>query len=451
VLGRGSFAIALLLGALPPSAHAATRLVGPGHPYAKPCQAIAASAAGDTVRIDAAGNGGYDGDVCASGVPNLTIEGFNGRARIDAAGRSSGGKGIWVLSGPNTVVRNVELSGAAVPDRNGAAIRLEGEGDLRLVGSFLHGNQDGILVTASSTDTDVVVERSEFAGNGAGDGQSHNIYVARARSFTMRFSYSHDARVGHLVKTRALVNDISYNRLTGEDGSGSYELDVPDGGATRVVGNVIQQGPRSENGAMIAYAAESAHNAGTRLSVVNNTFVNDRPGGATAILVGPSATVPVDVVNNVVVGTTTLVDQAAARLAANCVARHPLFVDRAAFDYRLRPASACRDAGVRRVPGGLPTAQYVYDLRRAPRHVVGGTPDAGAFESARQVLAGSTSTASPARSAGAPTSGPTQKCSMCRSASRLWNSPNSAVASLPPYMRATKGPPGWWSFHSEKS
>jgi hypothetical protein len=380
MLGRGSLAVALLLGAVPASAQAATRLVGPGHPYAKPCQAIAAAAPGDTVRIDAAGNGGYDGDVCASGVANLTIEGFNGRARIDAAGRSSGGKAIWVLSGPNTVVRNVELSGAAVPDRNGAAIRLEGEGDLKLVGSFLHGNQDGILVTASSTETDVVVERSEFAGNGAGDGQSHNIYVAAARSFTMSFSYSHDAKVGHLVKTRALVNDISYNRLTGEDGSGSYELDVPDGGATRVVGNVIQQGARSENSAMVAYAAESTRNPGTRLSVVNNTFVNDRPGNATAILVGPSVTVPVDVANNIVVGTTTLVNQATARLVANCLTRHPRFVDRAAFDYRLRSSSACRDAGVRHVPGGLPTAQYVYDLRRAPRRVVGKAPDAGAFE-----------------------------------------------------------------------
>jgi hypothetical protein len=384
----GSAAVVLLLGLVPASAEGATtRVVGPGRPYAKPCQAIAAAAPGDTVQIDAAGNGSYDGDVCATSVPHLTIEGFNGRARIDAAGRSSGGKAIWVLSGANTTVRNVELSGATVPDRNGAAIRVEGDGDLRLIRSYIHGNQDGILVTGS-TSTEVVVERSEFAGNGAGDGQSHNIYVARAHSFTMRYSYSHGARVGHLVKSRAVVNDISYSRLTGENGTSSYELDIPDGGATRVVGNVIQQGSATENSAMLAYAAESARNPGSRLSVVNNTFVNDRPGNATAVFVGRSMTDPVKVVNNISVGQTTLVNQTAAQVGPNCLPRDARFVNRAAFDFHLQQASPCRDAGTRDVPTRLPVEQYDYDLRRQARTVVGRAPDAGAFEWARPAPGG---------------------------------------------------------------
>src|SRR3954447_16449984 len=104
-----------------PRARAATRSLAPGHPAAKPCQAIAAAQPGDVVQIDAAGNGTYDGDVCQTDVANLTIEGVNGRARIDAAGQSSGGKAIWVLHGADTVVRDVELTGAAVADRNGAA------------------------------------------------------------------------------------------------------------------------------------------------------------------------------------------------------------------------------------------------------------------------------------------------------------------------------------------
>ena len=220
-------------------AGAATRLVGPGHPYAKPCQAIAASGPGDVVQIDAAGNGTYDGDVCASSVPNLTIEGVNGRARIAAAGQSSGGKAIWVLSGVGMVVRDVELTGAAVPDQNGAGIRLEG-GSLTVEGSSFHDNQEGILV-GNVPSIDLTVDSTEFFNNGAGDGQSHNIYVGNIHRFTMRYSFSHGAKVGHLVKSRAAINDIIYNRLTGEGGTGSYELDFPNGGLSRVVGNVIQQ------------------------------------------------------------------------------------------------------------------------------------------------------------------------------------------------------------------
>jgi hypothetical protein len=177
-----------------------------------------------------------------------------------------------------------------------------------------------------------------------------------------------------------VVNDISYNRLTGEDGTGSYELDIPDGGATRVVGNVIQQGSATENSAMLAYAAESASNPGSQLSVVNNTFVNDRPGNATAVSVGRSMTDPVTVVNNISVGQTTLVDQTAAQVGPNCLPGDALFVNRAAFDFRLRQRSPCRDAGTPDVPTGLPAEQYVYDLGHQARTVVGRAPDAGAFE-----------------------------------------------------------------------
>jgi hypothetical protein len=358
---------------------ATTRVVGPGHPYAKPCQAIAAAAPGDTVQIDAAGNGTYDGDVCRSAVANLTIEGVGGRARIDAAGRSSGGKAIWVLAGPNTVVRNVELSGAAVTDKNGAAIRLEGDGDLTLTGVYFHDNENGILV-GGSAETDVVVEGSAFANNGAGDGYSHNIYVSGARSFTMRHSSSRGAKVGHLVKSRATVNDLFYNRLTGEGSTSSYELDIPNGGRTRVVGNVIQQGPNTRNSGMLSYGAEGARNPDSRLSVVNNTFVDDRPRGGTAIAVGPSVTSPATVVNNIAVGQATFVNQPSAQLASNCLVADPRFVNRAGLDHRLQQASPCRDAGTASIGSDLPTQQYVYDLGVQPRPVVGPAPDAGAFE-----------------------------------------------------------------------
>ena len=378
------FAFTAVLGVAslaPGSCQPATVLtVGPTGTYAKPCAAIAAARPGDRIEIDAAGNGTYDGDVCAWSKNDLTIVGVNGRARIDAAGRNSGGKAIWVIAGNNTTIRNVELSGATVPDRNGAAIRQEGAG-LTVSGSFFHDNENGIL-SGANANSDISIDTTEFARNGYGDGYSHNIYIGAVRSFTLTFSYSHDARVGHLVKSRAATNNIMFNRLTQQAGTGSYELDLPNGGTSRVVGNVIQQGSASSNSGMIAYGMEGVAASTARLQLVNNTIVNDK-GSGTAVLVGPQVTIPALAQNNLSTGSATFVNQASASLISNCLTTDPRFVNRAAFDHRLAATSPCIDQGTA-LAAGLesltPTFQYVYDRGSAPRATTGAAIDAGAFE-----------------------------------------------------------------------
>lgn len=364
------------------AAAAATLVVGPGHPYAKPCQAIAAAQPGDVVQIDAAGNGTYDGDVCGWSTPGLTVEGINGRARIAAAGQAYARKAIWVLDGPDTTIRNVELSGAAVSaadGANGAALRVEGSADLTLVGSYLHDNQDGILAGAGA-DTDITIDSTELSHNGDGSGQTHNVYVGDVHSFTMTGSYSHDAVEGHLVKTRARTNNIMYNRLTGEGGTDSYELDVPNAGTTRVVGNVIEQGPNTGNARMITYGEEGVP-AGydTHLTVAYNTIVNDRGGGTAppAVHMDPAAAAPAVVQDNIVVGTSTVIDQASATVSGTCTDGAG-FVNRAAYDYHLLATSACRDAVA--AGSAAPDQQYTYNSGHEARSVVGPAPDAGAFE-----------------------------------------------------------------------
>src|SRR6185436_16623544 len=142
------------------TAWGATRTVGPGKTYAKPCAAIAAAQDSDVIEIDAAGD--YAGDVCAIARSNLTLRGVGGRAHIDAAGKAYGGKGIWVIQGANTTVENIELSGAKVPDLNGAGIRQEGAG-LVVRNCVFHDNEDGIL---SGSGGEILIEGSEFANNG---------------------------------------------------------------------------------------------------------------------------------------------------------------------------------------------------------------------------------------------------------------------------------------------
>ncbi|WP_437774903.1 right-handed parallel beta-helix repeat-containing protein [Sorangium sp. So ce1097] len=356
---------------------AATLSVGPGKTYATPCQAVAAAADNDVIEIDAAGE--YDGDVCAIPRSGLTLRGVGGRAKIDAAGKSAGGKAIWVIQGDDTVVEGIEFSGATVPDQNGAGIRQEGV-NLTVRGCYFHDNDDGILAGDKQGST-IVIEYTEFANNGFGDGQSHNVYINRVDKLVFQYNYSHHAKVGHLLKTRALENHILYNRLTGEDGSSSYEIDVPSGGKTIILGNLIQQGSSTDNGGIITYAVEGASNPSTSLFVVNNTLVNDRQNGGTFVNIA-SGVAPAVVRNNIFVGPGTIVTQPDAVQEGN-VQGDAMFVDKAGFDYRLQVGSPAVDRGV--LPGQAegfdltPRYHYVHPASAVGRMTVD-TVDVGAYE-----------------------------------------------------------------------
>ncbi len=330
--------------AVAPAAGARTLRVGPGQRFTVPCQAIAAAHAGDTILIDARGNRSYRGDVCAWSTNRLTIMGVHGRAHIDAAGASSEGKAIWVIAGDDTTIENVELSGARVADDNGAGIRQEGAG-LTLRHCLFDHNQEGILA-ADNPASDIVIDSSAFAGNGAGDGYSHNIYINHVRSFTLRYSYSTDAHVGHLVKSRAARNYILYDRLTGERGSDSYELDLPNGGLSYVIGTVLEQGPTTQNPNMLAYGEEGDLNPDSHLYTVNDTFVNGLGRGA-AMLIGSGVRAPVLAENDISDGSPVFVTQGGARLRHNCMTANPRFVNAGRYDYRLTRSSPCRRAGRR--------------------------------------------------------------------------------------------------------
>ncbi len=374
-----TFTALLILGVATANAQARVVHVGPGEQYRKPCQAIAAARPGDVIEIDARGNP-YRGDVCAWSTNHLTIVGVHGRAHLEAAGQSSEGKAIWVIAGSDTTIENIEFSGARVPDQNGAGIRQEGA-NLLLEHCYFHDNQEGILAADNPTSS-IVIDSSVFARNGAGDGYSHNIYINHVRSFTLRYSYSTDARVGHLVKSRALRNYILYDRLTGEHGTDSYELDLPNGGLSYVIGTVIEQGSNTQNPNMLAYGEEGDLNPDSRLYAVNDTFVNDLHRGD-AIFVGPQVTDPVFAENDISTGSTAFVSKAGARTPHDCITNHPKFVDATRYDYRLTPSSPCWRKGVHAGEAQgfslAPRFQYVQTARHRTR-TDGGTI-AGAFGS----------------------------------------------------------------------
>ncbi len=353
--------------------------VGPGKPFTKPCEAFAAAAPGDIIEIDAAGD--YDGDVCVIRPDNLTIRGVGGRAKIDAAGKHAEGKGIWVIDGDNITVENIEFSGAKVPDRNGAGIRIQGR-NLTVRNCYFHDNEDGIL--GGHNQGHILIEYCEFARNGYGNGYTHNIYIGHTERFTLRYSYSHDGISGHLVKSRAAENFILYNLLDTGDGTSSYEIDLPNGGFALVLGNVIRQGVRTENSVLLTYREEGpdARNPSEQLIVAHNTFINDRPRG-TFIRLAAAVSTPALVRNNIFVGPGTLVSQPGARLEGNLHSLDPGVIGGREEHYRLRQDSPAVDAGVE--PGEFqgrslaPTSHYLHPACGEGRALVSGW-DLGAFE-----------------------------------------------------------------------
>ncbi|MEJ5369387.1 MAG: right-handed parallel beta-helix repeat-containing protein, partial [Bryobacteraceae bacterium] len=361
-----------------PAAMGAVRHVGPGQPYATPCQAFAEAQDGDVIEIDASGN--YDGDVCPILKNRLTIRGVNGRARIDAAGRYAWGKGIWVVVGDGIVIENIEFSGARVPDRNGAGIRLD-SGNLTIRNCVFHHNENGILGGFYGR---VVIEHSEFYDNGYGDGYSHNIYLNAIDEFVLQYSASRRSNVGHLVKSRARTNFLLYNRLTQEDGTGSYEIDFPNGGLAYVIGNTVQQGESTQNRGMLSYGFEGLHSSvPSQLYVVNNTFVSTRSAGATFIQIASSVTAPAVIRNNIFSGSGILTTQTGALLSGNVTSGDMGFVNPSAYDYRISNLSAALNAGVAPGEGNgyplQPVMQYLHPLCAVSRYDVGAI-DAGAFE-----------------------------------------------------------------------
>ena len=368
------------------AAFADTLEVGPGKTYSKPSDAIKAAHAGDTIEIDASGS--YDGDTVTWSTDNLTVRGVNGRPKINTAA-PDGGKGIFTILATTATIENIEFSGAQSSDNNGAGIRHQGV-SLTVRGCYFHDNQDGILGSPSDDQGasvhpgigTVLVETSEFAHNGAGDGLSHNMYFGPYASFTLRFSYSHGAVQGHLVKSRAYRSFILYNRLTDEAGTeASYEVDLPNGGTSYVIGNSIEQSDLG-NDNIVETGDEGATNPTQVIYLINNTIVNDHSNGTFLNVTGATATL----VNNIFKGAGTITNAAGATMSNNWddSKGDPMLVNAGSYDYHLAAGSPCIDQG--KDPGAgpdmslAPAFEYVHPENGEGRIVAGSAIDIGAYE-----------------------------------------------------------------------
>ena len=272
----------------------------PVHTVTRICQTTGqgpaiALADGDVVNIDATvftPATPLTDDFCILGTGmQLTLQGFNGltgsgfafqRAMVATSpgvnGLAGTSKGVYEV-GPQGNVTFQYLEITSPNPGNGcdncACTRYDNGASLTWRWVYCHDAGTGILGSIGDPAGDILVEHSEFArlgncvlGTKDAPGQVHNIYIGNSRSFTMRYSYSHNCACGHLLKSRAFINAIYYNRLSGEYGAPSFapnllgaesiEINLPIGGVAYVVGNEIEQGAAAPilNGSTISSMIE---------------------------------------------------------------------------------------------------------------------------------------------------------------------------------------------------
>ncbi|HWF65835.1 MAG TPA: hypothetical protein VN670_00945, partial [Acidobacteriaceae bacterium] len=421
-----------------------TVTVGPTGTYATPCAAFPHLADGDTVQVDANGGVPYTTDEhdCIIKNNNLTIVGVNGRPIIDAKGNAVY-KAIWLVDGHDVVIDNFEFrNGQGGSEGNAEAIRVEagdntpGGGNVTVQRSHIHDCGTGILSDAISptgtfhyysANPYITFQYDEIYHNGAGGGQTHNIYIGYGGNltFNMYYSWSHDMAnsAGHLLKDRAPYSNIYYNLYSDQLGTADYLLDFGDGGTVYAVANSIYKAATNtccnqnfmiyrnaqDTDGFTEYTNEDFH-------FVNNTLVDDPANSAPTQVIsmecfgqtnsdncplpgngGPVLTTPAVLENNIVLGPPglALTNQTEAHVSNNIFLTNNAanlaslkFNNPALLDYRLTSGSPAIGVGIYPPtnnngiadPAALAKDEYSIPMNgKAWPTPSGSTMDAGAF------------------------------------------------------------------------
>ncbi|MBV8169696.1 MAG: hypothetical protein JO021_23115, partial [Alphaproteobacteria bacterium] len=195
--------------------------VGSGQQFTTLAAAVAASHAGDTIDVQA---GTYYDDA-ATITHALTIVGVGGYAHFVDTHALANDKANLVVDATLTI-QNLEFSGASASGSNGAGIRWE-TGNLTVLNSSFHDNQEGILAADNPTGV-AVIKNSSFVHNGNGSDQEHGVYLGQVASLTADNDYFSNQYGGQDLKSRAAQNTITNSVFVDPpDGTTNYVIDLP--------------------------------------------------------------------------------------------------------------------------------------------------------------------------------------------------------------------------------
>jgi hypothetical protein len=262
-------ALLLVLLLLPgmPRAEARVLEVGPGRPFSLP-SAAAVARPGDVIRV---APGTYD-DCAVWRADGIVIEGEDFE-RVTIANRICNEKGVFVIPGNDVTVRGLTLAGARSANGNGAGIRAEGVNLTVERVRFLR-NENGILHAGVRRGA-LIVRDSVFVGNGSCELDcAHGIYAGPLQLLRVERSRFLATRVGHHVKSRAYRTEVLECDIEdGPEGTASYLIDVPNGGAVLLRGNRLSKGPRSSNrSTAVSIGAEGVDRPTPEITIESNVF-----------------------------------------------------------------------------------------------------------------------------------------------------------------------------------
>lgn len=183
------------------------------------------------------------------------------------------GKAALVLRGRAARISGLTFRGMAVPDSNGAGIRLE-QGDLTVAQSWFLDSQQGIL-TADDPNGTIVIDKSTFSGLGNCDdpsGCAHSVYVGNYGRLRVTRTRFERGTGGHYLKARARRVEVAASSFDDSAGRGTnYMIDLPEGSTGQITNNWFVQGQDKENySAFIAVAAEDGVNSADGLAIAGN-------------------------------------------------------------------------------------------------------------------------------------------------------------------------------------
>jgi hypothetical protein len=241
-----------------------------GKPYKNLQKAFDAAKDGSIIELPA-GRFNQAGTLKANSV---TISGSDNKTIL--FDKTTGGKGLLVIKGDNTIIRNIECFGVQVSDKNGACVRLEGK-NLELDRVYFHDSQQGLLT--SSKPGNILIRNSKFERLGQ-IGRAHAIYVGGGILTIQDSQFLSSRDEGHEIKSRAKETFIERTIIASLNGKDSRLIDIPNGGILMISDSVLQQGNKTSNWNLIGFGQEGYKYKYNDVGLFGNIVIMDRQNGS---------------------------------------------------------------------------------------------------------------------------------------------------------------------------